>query len=76
MKCTRLRVGALAVSAVISVAAYAQELSGAGEELQEVVVTGTAGGAELRKVEASFAISTGVRRWMIHSFICRAFSDL
>ena len=38
--------------------ANAQQAAQEGETLEEVIVTGTAAGAELEKVEASFAITT------------------
>jgi outer membrane receptor protein involved in Fe transport len=59
MTYTRFTNTALAISALMSTAAFAEgEPAATGNALEEVIVTGTPGGAELRKIDASFAIST------------------
>jgi iron complex outermembrane receptor protein len=59
---TKMRVfpaHAISLAALIAAPASAQQAaSGAETQLEEVVVTGTAAGAEVRKLEASFAITT------------------
>jgi iron complex outermembrane recepter protein len=49
---------ALGASALLSAAALAQQEAAPTEELQEIVVIGTAGGAGTEKQEASFAVTT------------------
>ena len=59
MKMRHIPAHAVSVAALIAAPASAQQAAtGPSTELEEVVVTGTAAGAELRKVEASFAITT------------------
>jgi iron complex outermembrane receptor protein len=48
----------ISASLTMAAAARAQEAAPADTQLEEVVVTGTAAGAEVRKLEASFAITT------------------
>ena len=50
---------AIGVAALIVAPASAQQAATGGEtQLEEVIVTGTAAGTEVRKLEASFAITT------------------
>jgi iron complex outermembrane receptor protein len=59
MKMRHIPAHAIGVAALIAAPASAQQAAtGQGTELEEVVVTGTAAGAEVRKLEASFAITT------------------
>ena len=59
MKMREIPAHAIGVAALISAPALAQQAAtGQGTQLEEVVVTGTAAGAEIRKLEASFAITT------------------
>ena len=56
---TLTQIGILvSASLAMAAAARAQEAAPAETQLDEVVVTGTAAGAEVRKLEASFAITT------------------
>src|SRR5687768_18152828 len=59
MKMRDIPAHAIGVAVLIAAPATAQQAA-AGDEtrLEEVVVTGTAAGAEVRKLEASFAITT------------------
>lgn len=51
-------VAGLLASVMVFPAAHAQQQDDDTEAIEEIVVTGTAGGAELRKFDASFAITT------------------
>lgn len=50
--------GVLTAATFFLTSAFAQDVQQDGAMQEEIIVTGTAGGAEQRKVEASFAIST------------------
>ena len=59
MKKRHVPMYAIGVAALLSAPASAQQAATTeAAELEEVVVTGTAAGAEIRKLEASFAITT------------------
>lgn len=59
MKKRHVPMYAIGVAALLAAPALAQQAATTEEtELEEVVVTGTAAGAEVRKLEASFAITT------------------
>ena len=50
--------GCAALAFATGAAAQEAAQTGGGEPIEEVIVTGTAAGAEIQKVEASFAITT------------------